>query len=492
MIYLVAVKKREVTDIFLYKWRYVLGYIFLALSYVGAVIVAAIYAPGGLTQAEIDALSATNSLGPNLDSLATPNLPFHLLQLAFFKLFGVSILTIKAPAIIFSVISSLAIFFLLRRWFKPSIAILSLLIMTTTAQFLFIGQSATASILYVAYTALILLFATLVLQRARASQLWRIGLALTVSASLFTPYFWYINLGLLIIALLHPHPRHYLIAKKHRNKWLVAIVILMLMIGVMTFLCLRSSALLNSLAGLDLLHLDLLANLRTIYYMYFRIEISVIGGQITPIMDWSALFLIILGLAKSFSKGYSARAFMVWTWLLLSLVLVVLQPQLAPVVLVPLFILLAVGIETLLDEWYKLFPRNPYARGTGLLLISALISVMVIGGAVRYIDGYRYYPAAVSQFNKDLDIIKPVLADKKASLLVSPKEVPLYTALAKYDTPDVTVSHYLPRDFRGSVYVSHDARHLITPSSHIVLRSIVVNSQNEAGDRFYLYTIGQK
>ena len=486
-----AVKKR-VTDIFLYKWRYVLGYTFLALLYISAVIVAAVYAPGGLTQAEIDTLSATNSLGFNLDSLATPNLPFHLLQLAFFKLFGVSILTIKAPAIVFSVTSSLAIFFLLRRWFKPSIAILSLLIMTTTAQFLFIGQSATASVLYVAYTALILLFATLVLQRAQASQLWRIGLALTVSASLFTPYFWYINLGLLIIALLHPHPRHYLIAKKHRNKWLLAIVILLVMISVMIFLCLRSSALLHNLAGLSSFHLDILANLKTIYYMYFRVETSVVSGQITPIMDWSALFLIILGLAKSFSKGYSARAFMVWTWLLLSVALVILQPQLAPVVLVPLFILLAVGIETLLGDWYKLFPRNPYARGTGLLLISALISVMVIGGAVRYIDGYRYYPAAVSQFNKDLAIIKPVLVGQKVSLLVDPKEAPLYTALTKHNAPGIAILHYLPRDFSGSVYASHAARHLVPANKHVALRSIIVNDQNNAGDRFYLYTISQK
>ncbi len=483
-----AVKKREVTDIFLYKWRYVLGYTFLALLYISAVVVAAVYAPGGLTQAEIDTLSTTNSLGFNLDSLATPNLAFHLLQLAFFKLFGVSILTIKAPAIIFSVISSLAIFFLLRRWFKPSIAILSLLIMTTTAQFLFIGQSATVSVLYIAYTALILLFATLVLQRARASQLWRIGLALTVSVSLFTPYFWYINLGLLIIALLHPHPRYYLLAKKHRNKWLLAIVILLVTTSVMIFLCLRSPALLHNLAGLSSFHLDILVNLKTIYYMYFRVEASVVGGQITPIMDWSALFLIILGLAKSFSKGYSARAFMVWTWLLLSIVLVILQPQLAPVVLVPLFILLAVGIETLLDEWYKLFPRNPYARGTGLLLISALISVMVIGGAVRYIDGYRYYPEAVNQFNKDLSVIEHSITSQKVTLVVGHNEAPLYIALAKYNSPNASIAYDFPDDFNGEVYVSHAAINSISKPKDTKLKSIITNDLSTTGDRFYIYT----
>ena len=169
-------KKQKVTDIFLYRWRYIFGYTLLALSYIGAVIVSALYAPGGLSQAEIDMVNTTNHLNLSIDGLAVTNLPFHVLQLLIFKIFGVSLLTIKAPAILLSIISSIAIFFLLKRWFKPSTTILSLLIMITTGQFLFIGQSATAGILYIFYTALTLLFATLILQKAPRAPLWRIGL----------------------------------------------------------------------------------------------------------------------------------------------------------------------------------------------------------------------------------------------------------------------------------------------------------------------------
>ena len=119
------------------------------MLYIGAGIVSAIYTPGGLTQQEIDAIQPTNDLSLSLRSLATVNLPFHLLQLASFKLLGVTILSIKLPSIILYVISSIAIFLLLRRWFKPNVVILSMLIMATTAQLLFIGQSATSGILYV-------------------------------------------------------------------------------------------------------------------------------------------------------------------------------------------------------------------------------------------------------------------------------------------------------------------------------------------------------
>ena len=136
-------KKQKVTDIFLYRWRYAFGYTLLVLLYIGAVTVSALHTPSGLSQAEIDMVNTTNHLKFSAEGLAVTNLPFHLLQLTFFKLFGASLLTIKAPAVLLSIISSIAIFSLLKRWFKPSTTILSLLIMISTGQFLFIGQSAT-------------------------------------------------------------------------------------------------------------------------------------------------------------------------------------------------------------------------------------------------------------------------------------------------------------------------------------------------------------
>ena len=267
-------KKQKVTDIFLYRWRYVFGYTLLALLYIGAIIISALHVPGGLSQAEIDMVNTTNHLNFSVEGIAVTNLPFHLLQLLFFKLFGVSLLTIKAPAVILSIASSIAIFFLLKRWFKPSTTILSLLIMATTGQFLFIGQSATVGILYIFYTALTLLFATLILQKAQSASIWRISLAITTALSLFTPYFWYINLGLLIIAFLHPHPRYFLISRKHRKSWIVPSAILFAIGCVIGFLCYKSHALFYNLSGINGLSFDIVANLRTLLHIYPHFPIS--------------------------------------------------------------------------------------------------------------------------------------------------------------------------------------------------------------------------
>ena len=96
---------------FIYKWRYAIGYTVLVIIFAVAIALAGLYAPGGLTQSEINTLAITNSLSK--DSVNLVNIPFHGLQLLVLKLLGVSVLTIKIPAMIFAIASIVAIFFLL-------------------------------------------------------------------------------------------------------------------------------------------------------------------------------------------------------------------------------------------------------------------------------------------------------------------------------------------------------------------------------------------
>ena len=123
---------------------------------------------------------------------------------------------------------------------------------------------------------------------------------ITAAASLLTPYFWYINLGLLFVALLHPHPRYYLISRKYRRRWLIPFLLFCLVTGAIAYLCLKSDTLRSSLLGFSALNFNIASNLKVLFYSYLRIEPSVVDGQITPIMDFSALILIFLELAKSF------------------------------------------------------------------------------------------------------------------------------------------------------------------------------------------------
>ena len=133
---------------YIYRFRYYLGYVIIGLLLIGLLLFAGIYTPGGLSTQEMAAVIKSSSIDmTSISSLAVTNLPFHLLQQASINLFGVSEFSIKLPSLILAFISAIGLILLLRRWFKPRIAVLASIIAITTGQFLFIAQNGAPDIL---------------------------------------------------------------------------------------------------------------------------------------------------------------------------------------------------------------------------------------------------------------------------------------------------------------------------------------------------------
>ena len=73
-------------------------------KFIAAVTAAGAYAPGGLSQQEIDMIGVTNQVSLfKPATYAVTNLPFHLLQSLSILLLGVTSLSAKLPAIILSI-----------------------------------------------------------------------------------------------------------------------------------------------------------------------------------------------------------------------------------------------------------------------------------------------------------------------------------------------------------------------------------------------------
>lgn len=428
-----------------------------------------------------------------MTNISTPNLPFHMLQHVMFSLFGVSILTVKLPSLIFSVMASVAIFFLLRRWFKPNITILSMLIIVATSQYLFISQSATPNVLYVLYSALILLFTSLIMQSAKYAVAWKVCLGAILAVSLYTPYFIYINLGLVIVALVHPHTRYFIFKKQERSNWITASVVFIALIMPLLYMSVNHPDLMQQLLGVPLFNnINLLAGTKQLIYSYFWIEPTVHNGKILPIIDFSALALAVLGVIVLIKNHHTARAYMIGAWTALTIPLLIIEPDLTAITTVPIIILLAVGLETLLHEWYKLFPKNPYARGTGLFFTVTLVTVMVVSGVDRFTNGYRYMPAAAREFNDDISLVKKIIDDRpvRTLIVVDKSEKPLYEALSKYNYNDlklviVTASEG-NSDKVGNAIVTHKARNQLVQNTW-VLQAIITNDRYHQADRLYVY-----
>lgn len=485
-------KTREPADLFLYRHRYFIGYGFLVTIFALYLVIASLLLPGGLTQGEIDMVGITDRLDfSDLSSLAVANLPLHLLQAAIFSVFGVSILTIKLPAIILAIASAVAIFFLLRRWFKPSVSILSLILIVSSGQFSFAAQSFTPQILYILYSLLILLFASLIFQKVRWGKIWKICLSIAIGLSLFTPYFWFINLGLITVAIAHPHTRHFILRRKYLHQWIPATLIFCVLAMPILYFTFISHDFLMEIIGLSNLQLSITENIKVLLTSYLLPDLTTINGQITPLMDFGVLIIILFGFIQTLRNCQSARSYMIIAWSALALPLLVIDPSLNPIMTVPAFVLLAVGMETLLREWYKLFPKNPYARGTGLAMIIAMISTMTLTSLDTFINSYRHLPEAVYQYNTDLILLAKHKAGNDVVLTVDEDERPIYATLIKYNNLGMVISDK-PQAESTQIIVSHQAKSNFVIPTNARLSRIINNGRREQADRFYVYDISTK
>jgi hypothetical protein len=213
----------------------------------------------------------------------------------------------------------------------------------------------------------------------------------------------------------------------------------------------------------------------------------------TPIYGLGSMILILLGVFRLFTTKYTARSYIIATWTILLLPVLIINPAFASVTFVPVVLLMAMGITVLLTRWYKLFPRNPYARFAGLIPLVILVGGMVFSGVDRYMYGYLYDPQTANNFSKDLRLANNQMDNKNHSgiaFIVNENEAAFYAVFAHHhnnvtvgtsmtqarlDTPTIIMSH-----------AAHQANAIPEPYR------IITDGTSHDADRFYIYKTGQK
>lgn len=481
----------NISDYFLYRWRYLLGYGVIILMMVGLFAVAWLLIPGGLTVAEMNSAITSSAFSFSIDAL-TPasmiNLPYHVLQYLSFKAFGMSDLTIKLPSLILGLFSALGILMLLRMWFKQNVAVITTVLVVTTSQFLFLAQDGTPTVLYVFWTVWILVFALMVSRQARGALLWKVGLFIVTALSLYTPLEIYILLALLSAVVLHPHLR-YIVKQLSKGRLAFATVLGLVLLAPLAYALVKQPSLGLQLLGIPTEPLHILTNVKTLFSQYFAFLSP--GGQvtITPVYGLGTWLLIVLGVVRLFTTKYTARGYITIAWSILLLPVIIVNPQYVSVTFIPVVLLMAMGVSLLITKWYRLFPRNPYARIAGLVPLAIVIGGMVFSGVDRYMYGYTHIPAVANQFSDDLTLLNKKLADKNLGttlLVVAPGEEPFYRAVVKF-SPHVKLTSSVITFPADTLIVSRDGR--ISQNYQSIPNEIIANDKYKAADRFYIYTI---
>lgn len=476
--------KYKINDLFLYRHRYMIGYIGLAFLFLTLLFFAVLYVPGGLNSSEIAAVVKGASLDlDDISSFAVISLPYTLLQQASIEIFGMNNFAIKLPSLILAFITSIGAVLLLRRWFKSNVAVLATLIMVTTGQFLFVAQLGAPSITYMTWSVWLLLAASMVTGGIpKYKTFWVIILFITIGLSLYTPLSVYLLAAIISAALLHPHVRHTL-KRLPSYHYVLFFVIMGLFIAPLGYLIyLRPELALELLGAPASWPPDFAANAKQIAEQYLLFFKPAGGGLMTPVFGLGSIILMSIGAWQLYKARYTARSYAVTAWFVLLIPVILINPTFTTITFVPFLLLLANGLNYLLRSWYRLFPRNPYARMAGLMPLVVLVGGMLVSGVDRFVYGYHYAPETVQSFTRDLTLFNYQVRQKDGTvLLVTTKEKPFYDAVAVH-TKGMAVTTTVPAT--GNFAATHDAQPL---TGGLGATKVIVTSHSLNADRFYIY-----
>lgn len=482
--------QRHVTDYYLYRWRYSLGYLFIILI-IGVVLsLASFYIPGSLRAGEMESSLQSSALSlESIDPSMVVDLPYHILQRVSFIVFGVSIISIKLPSIILGTASIIGLFLLIRTWFRRNVAVVTTVLAVTAAPFLFIVQDGTPNVMYSFLTIWILFAATYVTRKKLFGTFWKVLTGVLMATALYTPLGIYLVIAVLTTAFFHPHIR-YTIRKFSRPRLWIAIVLGLISLIPLVYASAVDRSTFFTLLGIPSEVPNIGQNVMLLVGSITGLGSVESGYLLKPLYSVGFMLLIALGIYKLVTYKYTARSYITLSLSVFLIPLIILNPE-HMLYLFPLAcLMLALGIATLITDWYKLFPRNPYARVAGLFPLSIVVLGIAYSGVARYSSHYIYDPLVLRHYTNDLRLLDretdPDTNKQKPVVIVSEATRGFYTMVASFNK-QFLVSGELPSK-AAKVIIARDVT--LRPDAEI--NKIIVNRFAHDADRFYVYNYEPK
>ncbi|MEO5948964.1 MAG: hypothetical protein ABIP74_01035, partial [Candidatus Saccharimonas sp.] len=393
-------------------------------------------------------------------------------------------------SLIFGVLMVIGIFFLARIWFRRNVAVLTTILAATSTQFLFLVQDGTPSIFYSFIVIWLLLSGTLVTRGYMFNTFWKVIAGVLLACALYVPLGVYLVVAVVITAWLHPHIRH-IVRHISRLRLILALSLAAAFVTPLVYACIVDVSTLRTLLGIDIAHFALWQNILDMWHTFAGFLTPSTNYLLLPLYSLGLVVLMTIGLYRLWCQRHTARGYLVFILGGLLLPFIFLDISHVESVFALAVILMAYGMSYLIATWYRLFPRNPYARIAGLIPLSILTLGMVYSGIVRYTHNYTYNPQVLSHYSDDLRLLEGTLVkyDTKTpiTLLTSEDELPFYNVVAHYDK---RFSATTSPQTQPILIVTHAAR--MKAPQDLAINTIVANSRATNADRFYIYKTSDK
>ncbi len=475
------VKKIVISKLFLYKYRFIIGYILLGAAFIGLLFFLPLISQSGLSQAEMD--SAVSSYALDFSSPMNGDLvdlPYRLLQKFSIVLFGLTPYTIKLPSIIIGLLLGVLLILLLNRWFKNNVSLLASTLVILSTPFLFLAGNGTPLIMLVFWPTLLLWLGSKIQGENRPKPSYCFWFAVALLMAIFTPYMTYFALFSVIFVLMQPHLRFVV---KSLPKVPLVFIGLFVIIGLVVLgmnIFNRPDTIMELLFAKNYDASSFFNNITSGLAPVVSWRDTPESVFLSPLMSIPTLALALIGLFSTTKGFFASRNSIASLLLIFTVIITGFSPNAIIFFILPFAILIAHGIKYLLEKWYGLFPENPYARIAGILPLGILFGIMLIPSLLQYVHGYQYNPVVNSEFSRDLAVIRENLTEET---LVVGDNYDFYKILE--DSSGLKVVSDPSENTGGSIAALHTKLDL--PKNYKLDR-IFTSSLKEKSDIIYLYT----
>lgn len=477
-------KKITISKLFLYKKRFIIGYILLGLAFVGLLFSLPFIAQKGLSEAEMQSAISAYEIEPDaIFNGDLVDLPYRLLQKLSIRLLGLTPFAIKLPSIVIGLLLGFMLILVLNRWFKNNVSLLASILMILTTPFLFLAGSGTPLIMLVFWPVLLLWIGSKIQGEKRPEPVYCFLFALTLFLSIFTPYMCYFALFCVIFVLTQPHLRFVI---KQLPKIPLFIVGAVIIAGISLLVI---NAFNNPSTTIELAFAknfetkNYLDNITVAFDYVLSWSHGVESVFLTPLISLPIFAIALIGLFST-TKGFFASRNSIATLLIIFSILISgFRPDTIIFIIFPVSILVAHGLKYILEKWYGLFPENPYARIFALIPLSIMFSLIIIPGLFQYINGYRYNPNVANNFTNNLSVIRKNLTNETIIIKPETLEYNFYKILE--DNTDIKISSEITEDISGNIAILGKPEN--APEKYQLSR-IITSEKSDNSDIIYLYT----
>lgn len=399
-------KKIIISKLFLYRHRFIIGYVFLGLTFAVLLFLLPNTAQRGLSPEEINSVTTSFELSPsNILNGNLVDLPYHVLQKISILLFGLTPFAIKLPSVLIGLVLGFLLILLLNRWFKNNVSLLASCLIVLSTPFLFLAGSGTPLIMIVFWPTLLLWLGSKIEGEKKPKPLYSFMFALAMLFSVFTPYMIYFAIFCVLFVLLQPHLR-FIVKDLPKIPLLVAGILILASFALFIVGVIHKPEIIPELLLSKNFEMgNFFNNIATGLAPFFSWHHTLESIFLSPLISLPTFAIALIGLFST-TKGFFASRNSIATILLVFCIIITgFNPAAVIFFILPFSILIAHGIKYMLEKWYGLFPENPYARISALVPLAILFSIIIIPALMQYTYGYRYNPSVATQFSYDLTVI---------------------------------------------------------------------------------------